>query len=176
MRELLVLATTLLCAPLSSAQRPAQSRSDSATAANLENRIAVATSGVWNVDGEFKQTDGAYYKLVGYFAWVASTSWSADNGEQAVASFNLQPMAGGASYWLGARFLCRYVKADTVVRCVPMEGANVLLNLNIDFKLFPQRGQRAEATISEPEDKSGEKRFDSVDRSTPRGKFSLTLP
>lgn len=63
----------------------------------LENAMAVITSGVWDVDGEFKGPGGVYYKLQGYFAYVGSTSTSNDRGDAAVLAMFLEPMAGGSS-------------------------------------------------------------------------------
>lgn len=154
--------------------RPTQTGTDSAANAALENRLAVATSGVWNMDGEYRNSRGVYHKLTGYFAYVASTTTSDDRGEAAVIAMYLEPMAGGAADWMSARLRCWYPETSTGVRCVAVEGATALLDLNIFFKTIPFRGRRAEADLTEPEDKSVAKRWES--RSSFRGKFTLVPP
>lgn len=169
------------------AQRPPVTRSPQGASApidsalmrrSVENSLAVSTSGVWDIDGEFKGARGEYFKLTGYFAYVASTSWSNDNGEEAVITMYLEPMAGGASYWIGARLSCslasRLAADATGVRCVASSGASSLLDLNFTFRSIPMRGLEADAEISEPDNKDVSARFTS--RSTPRGKFKIAPP
>src|SRR5687768_16485699 len=43
---------------------------DTGGKANLENFLAVARSGVWYIDGDYKGKTGQYYKATGYFAYV----------------------------------------------------------------------------------------------------------
>jgi hypothetical protein len=136
-----------------------------------ENAVAVATSGVWKVDGEYKGTTGIYYKLTGYFAYVSATSKSNDNGDAAVLSMYLQPLAGGDADWLGAMLSC-YIGPDRKeIRCEPVSGAKSLLDLNIRFASMPLRGRAAEADIGAPDDTSPAKRWESA--TTPRGRFKL---
>jgi hypothetical protein len=123
------------------------------------------------MDGEYKTTTGAYHKLTGYFAYVASTSTSKDNGENAVIAMYLEPMSGGAATWISARLECTIPVDGTAVRCIAVQGAKQLLDLNFTFRSMPFRGMRADAEISEPDDKTSDKRFTS--RSTPRGKVAL---
>lgn len=158
------------------ARRSASERRDSAETANIESRFAVTTSGVWNVDGEFKGKSGEYFKITGYFAHVAATSSSRDDGDNAVIAVYMEPMAGGTARWVGARLSCWIPKDDdgkfrNEVRCLPVDGANVLLDCNIVFKSIPVRGEDAEAEITEPTDKEPEKRF--TGRSSSRGRFKL---
>lgn len=149
----------------------APTRRDSAEAAAFENRFAVATSGVWTMDGEYKGSSGIYYKLTGYFAYVASTSTSKDNGDEAVLAMYLEPLAGGNSMWISARLICSIVSGADRVRCLPAQGATQLLDVNVTFSSVPFRGMRAEAVITEPDDKSAKDRF--AGRSTARGRFNL---
>lgn len=158
------------------ARRSASDRKDSAKTANVENLIAVTTSGVWNIDGEFKGKNGEYFKITGFFAHVAATSTSRDDGDNAVIILYMEPMAGGSAHWIGARLRCWMPTNDDgklrgEVRCLPLEGANALLDCNIVFKTIPVRGEGAEAEITEPSDEDSEKRFSG--RLTPRGRFKL---
>jgi hypothetical protein len=148
-------------------------RADSLSEVAFENAMAVVTSGVWTIDGEYKTPSGAYHKLTGYFAYVAATKQSDDDGDAAVLAMYLEPMAGGASTWLSARLSCAHVAALSTVRCVAEQGASQLLDLNFRFKTIPVRGRETEAEIVEPEDK-GEKRWES--RSSARGRFTLKRP
>lgn len=154
------------------AQRISRALTDSAEKANGENNVAVLTSGVWKVDGEYKGTQGEYYKLSGAFAYVSSTSATVDNGDAAVIAMYLEPMAGGTTTWYGARLGCTF--RNKVLVCYALEGAKGVLDLNIIFKNMPIRGQSAEAEITEPDDKSADRRWTS--RSTVRGRFTLRVP
>jgi hypothetical protein len=132
------------------------------------------TSAVWKMDGEYKGTRSQYYKLTGYFAYVAATERSDDDGDAAVLAMYLEPMAGGAATWISARLSCELEKAGTGVRCIASEGATQLLDLNFRFKTIPFRGKSAEAEITEPEDKDLDKRW--TGRATARGKFIISRP
>lgn len=167
-------ALTLACAHSVGAQsRPSSARPvDDSSVINRENDVAVRSSGVWEIDGEYKGTRGEYYKLTGYVGYVAATSTSLDDGEAAVISMYLEPMAGGSSTWLGARLSCEVSASGT--RCIPVNGAKQLLDLNIEFKGMPWRGLKIEAVISEPDDKDVAKRFGG--RSSARGKFTMAPP
>jgi hypothetical protein len=140
--------------------------------ANTENRLAILSSGVWEMDGEYKSPSGAYFKLRGYFAYVASTSTSRDDGERAVMAMYLEPMSGGTADWLGASFLCQI--AGRATRCYATNGAKSLLDVNILFSDIPWRGDTVSAEITEPDDKSLSERFTS--RFVPRGKFVMRPP
>lgn len=142
----------------------------------LANRLAVGGSGVWNLEGEYKGTRGEFYKLSGYFAYVASTPWSNDRGEAAVLAAYLEPLAGGAATWTSARLACHYGGAGPTLetRCLAVEGASQLLDLNFVVKFLPVRGERVQGVIRQPDDKSPERRFEG--RSSERGKFTLVPP
>lgn len=144
---------------------------DSAAAAALENEIAVIRSGVWTMDGEYKNSSGVYYKLTGYFSYVASTSTSIDKGDAAVIAMYLEPLAGGSATWISARLFGVVTARAEEVRCLAAEGATQLLDVNFTFRAMPVRGARAEAEITEPDDKTAADRFSG--RSTNRGRFAL---
>lgn len=72
---------------------------------------------------------------------------------------------------LSAKLNCWLAKDASGVRCLPIDGAKMLLDVNIVFKTMPIRGERCEAEITEPDDKEVAKRFDS--RSSSRGRFTL---
>lgn len=147
--------------------------SDSASAAALEYAFAVNTSGVWVVDGEYKGKRGEYYKLSGYFGYVAATSKSIDKSDGAVAALYLEPMVGGAPTWIGARFTCVMLKDMAGTRCLPVDGASQLLELNLEFKTVLIRAAPAEAELLEPDEK-GANRWTSPTVS--RGRFTLKRP
>ena len=136
----------------------------------FQDSVAVATSGSWDIDGEFKGADGKYFKMTGYFAYVASTSASKDGGDHAVISMFLEPLAGGPPHWLGSRLNCKWASGST--RCYATSGASILLDLNVLLKGTPHRGERLEAEISEPDSKRGDT-LRWTGRTSPRGKFSL---
>jgi len=152
---------------------PTRAPSDSATTArNLDNLLAVLTSGTWEMDGEYKGPTGIYYKLTGYFAYVGSTPTSKDAGDRAVMAMYLEPMSGGAATWLSAHLGCERISGKT--RCVPAAGAKSLLDLNIIFSKIPFRGDTVTAEITEPDDKTIKERFTS--RFSSRGKFTMRPP
>lgn len=169
---LLICFTLSMLPGMTGAQaRPTRTDTDSVTKANLENRLAVLTSGTWDIDGEYKGPTGTYYKLTGYLAYVAATSTSRDGGERAVISIYLEPLAGGVADWLGARLACTIVDGPNT-RCNATSGATSLLDLNFVFRGVLYRGERIDAEISAPDAKD-----DAVGRwtgrSTPRGRFTL---
>lgn len=148
---------------------------DSAEAAqNFENLVALVLSGVWDIDGEYKGPDGVYYKLSGYFAYVSSTTTSRDDGDRAVMSMYLEPMAGGASSWLGATLRCSSRGKDRGPGCRPTQAAKQILALNFLFPKYPTRGDTVNVEITQPDSTSGPARLTST--YTPRGKFVLLPP
>lgn len=155
--------------------RLSSTSSDStAKALAMDNALSVMTSGVWKIDGEYKGPRSQYYKLTGYLAYVAATERSDDDGDAGVLAMYLEPMAGGTATWISARLSCAFEKVGNGVRCIAVEGATQLLDLNFRFKTIPFRGKTAEAEILEPEDKSLDKRW--TGRSTARGKFTIAKP
>ncbi|MBP6571547.1 MAG: hypothetical protein KA226_09030 [Gemmatimonadales bacterium] len=169
--QALLVAPLTVVAAQSSSTPPATTKRDSVAEDNTDNAFAVLWSGTWKLDGEYKNANGVYSKLTGYFAYVASTRTSADDGDRAVIAMFLEPMAGGDTSWLGASLYCAYAVSSKTVNCAATSGAASLLDINIIFTTIPRRGQSVEAQITEPTDKSSANRFTS--RSSNRGKFTM---
>lgn len=149
--------------------RVARTSADSLT----EALVAMLLSGVWDIDGEYQGPRGVFYKLTGYFAYVASTSYSDDRGDAAVISMYMRPMAGGQLEWLGASLKCERqgINSKPRVQCLASHGASQLLDLNFLLSEYSLRGSKLEVEITEPVEKSGPQRF--TGRSGSRGKFTL---
>lgn len=171
----LMLATGLAIAPFEAIAGQSGSRSTvSADSERQANEAAVNLSGVWDMDGEYNGKTGIFDKATGYFAYVSSTPTSADDGDVAVLSMFLQPMAGGNSHWVGARLSCLYRASRKRTECLPTDGSSSLLEVNFIVSGLLIRGIADELVIEEPDDKNGETRFSS--NSTSRGKLQLTRP
>lgn len=155
-------------------QRQTTSPTPTALADIVEAFLAVANSGVWDLEGEYKAKNRAYYKVRGYFAYVASTSKSVDSGDAAVLAMYLEPMAGGSPEWLSARLACEQAGQIGSVRCLAVDGASELLDLNFLFRVRPRRGEKCEVEVVEPEDKAAAKRWES--RTRARGRLTLVPP
>jgi len=149
-------------------------RADSLRRVASENAAAVDLSGVWDIDGDYKGSDGVFFKASGSFAYVSSTPTSNDDGDVALMSLYLQPMAGGNARWMGVRLYCRYHSARKRTECTPEDGATALLDVNVIVPGLLVRGLPGEVELSEPDSKEPAVRFTS--RSSPRGALKLSRP
>lgn len=111
------------------------------TTVETRSRVVLAaySSGIWHVDGDYRDEAGRLYQLGGYASMVMDPdSPISVSAPGMVVAFRLRPRSGGRELWLGGRLICSavvspYPGESVNRRCHFSEGAPSLLNLKLEF-------------------------------------------